>query len=289
VRFDFLHAQRGHYPLELMCELLLVSRSGYYAWLGRQGREPGPRQKRQMELTEKIWQVYEQSRRTYGSPRIYQELKAMGEAVCENTVARLMKREGIRSIVRGRFRIRTTDSSHDHPVAPNTLDRCFQWDLPNQAWCADITYILTGEGWLYLSAVMDMCSRKVVGWSMADHLRTELCLDALEMAVQGRKPSGGLVHHSDRGVQYACGEYRQKLAELGFERSMSRRGDCYDNAAMESFFKTLKTELVYHRKFATRAEAMSSIFEYIEVFYNRKRRHSSLGYMSPEEYEASLN
>jgi transposase InsO family protein len=289
VRFDFVHSQREQYPLELLCRMLEVSRSGYYAWLKRQGQEPGKREKRRMELVERIHLVHEQSRRTYGSPRVYQELKALGQSVCENTVAKLMKREGIRSIVRGRFRLRTTDTSHGHPVAPNRLDRCFQRDLPNQAWCADITYIPTEEGWLYLSAVIDLCSRKVVGWSMADHLRTELCMDALDMALAQRRPGAGLLHHSDRGVQYACREYRQKLEDLGIERSMSGRGDCYDNAVAESFFKTLKVELVYHRKYATRAEAMSSIFEYIEVFYNRRRRHSSLGYMSPEEYEASLN
>jgi putative transposase len=284
-----MHSQREFYPLEMMCRVLEVSRSGYYAWLERQGRPPGKREQRRMELVERIRQVHEQSRRTYGSPRVYQELRASGQRVCQNTVAKLMSRERIRSIVRGRFRIRTTDTSHGHPIVPNELDRCFQWDLPNQAWCADITYIPTAEGWMYLAAVIDLCSRKVVGWSMSDHLRGELCLDALEMAVCQRKPSEGLVHHSDRGVQYACGEYRSELESLGMVRSMSRRGNCYDNAVVESFFKTLKAELVYHRKFATRAEAMSSIFEYIEVFYNRRRRHSSLGYMSPEEYEASLN
>lgn len=284
-----MHSQRGKYPLELMCGLLLVSRSGYYAWLRRLGREPGQREKRRMELVEKIRVSHEQSRSTYGSPRVYQELKAAGEGVCRNTVARLMRQEQIRSITRGRFRVRTTDSTHGHPIAANRLDRCFQRDLPNQAWCADITYIHTGQGWLYLAAVMDLCSRKIVGWSMADHLRSELCLDAIAMAARQRKPAAGLVHHSDRGVQYACGDYQAELAELKMVGSMSRRGDCYDNAVMESFFKTLKTELVYHRQFATRAEAMSSIFEYIEVFYNRKRRHSSLGYVSPEAYEAALN
>jgi transposase InsO family protein len=174
-------------------------------------------------------------------------------------------------------------------VAPNLLNRNFERELPNEAWCADITYIRTGEGWLYLAAVIDLCSRKIVGWSMADHLRAELCQDALGMALTQRRPDAGLLHHSDRGVQYACGDYRQMLEDKGLECSMSGRGDCWDNAVMESFFKTLKTELVYHRKFATRAEAMGAIFEYIEVFYNRKRRHSSLGYVSPEEYEASIN
>jgi transposase InsO family protein len=213
----------------------------------------------------------------------------MGESVCENTVAKLMKQKGIRSIVRRRFRVRTTQSSHAYPTAPNRLDRCFDQKLPNQAWAADITYVPTDEGWLYLASVIDLCSRRIVGWAMADHLRTELCADALTMALQSRKPGEGLMHHSDRGVQYACGEYRGLLEDHAMTCSMSGKGDCYDNAVMESFFKTLKSELVYQRKYATRAQAKASIFEYIEVFYNRKRRHSSLGYKSPVEYEASLN
>jgi len=240
-------------------------------------------------LIEKIKTVYEQSRQTYGSPRVYQELKANGESVCENTVARLMRKQGIRSIVRRRFRVRTTDSSHAYPMAPNQLDRRFDQKLPNQAWAADITYVPTDEGWLYLASVIDLCSRRIVGWAMADHLRTELCTDALNMAIQARKPDEGLLHHSDRGVQYACGEYRGVLEEHAITCSMSGKGDCYDNAVMESFFKTLKSELVHHRRYTTRAQARASIFEYIEVFYNRRRRHSSLGYKSPVEYEASLN
>jgi transposase InsO family protein len=289
VRFAFIEEHRAAYPVEMMCQLLEVSRSGYYAWSARQDCQPCRRDQRRAELIEKILVVHAQSRETYGSPRVYQELKALGEEVCQNTVAKLMKEQGVRSIVRRRFRVRTTDSAHAHPTAPNLLERCFERELPNQAWCADITYIPTGEGWLYLSAVIDLCSRKIVGWSMADHLRAELCQDALGMALTQRRPEAGLLHHSDRGVQYACGDYRRMLEEKGLECSMSRRGDCWDNAVMESFFKTLKTELVYHRKFATRAEATGAIFEYIEVFYNRKRRHSSLGYVSPEEYETSLN
>jgi putative transposase len=289
VKFAFIKTHRATYPVELMCGLLEVSRSGYYAWLNRAGREPGRRDSRRKELVEKIHEVHAQSRETYGSPRVYQELKAQGQDVCENTIARLMKAHGVRSIVRRRFRVRTTDSAHAHPIAPNRLERCFKRELPNQAWCADITYVHTGEGWLYLSAVIDLCSRKIVGWSMADHLRAELCENALEMALRQRRPGAGLLHHSDRGVQYACGDYQRMLEEKGLECSMSRRGDCYDNAVMESFFKTLKAELVYQRKFATRAAAMSAIFEYIEVFYNRKRRHSSLGYVSPEQYETGLN
>lgn len=236
-----------------------------------------------------IQKVYERSRGTYGSPRVYQELKAQGQSVCENTVARLMKEHGIRSVVRRRFRVRTTDSAHAHPLAPNLLGRHFEQDLPDRAWAADITYVPTQEGWLYLACVIDLCSRKVVGWSMADHLRAELCTGALEMAIARRKPGEGLLHHSDRGVQYACGEYRELLENHGIRCSMSNKGDCWDNAVMESFFKTLKAELVYQNDYPTREQARRSIFEYIEVFYNRERRHSSLGYKSPAEFEAALN
>lgn len=284
----------------MMCELLEVSRSGYYAWSKRrQNPEPAPRQRRREQLVGQIQAVHQESNRTYGSPRVYQELRAQGQQVCENTVAKLMKEHDIRSVVKKRFKLRTTDSNHAHPIAPNRLERCFDQPLPDQAWAADITYVRTGEGWLYLAAVIDLCSRKIVGWAMADHLRTELCVDALQMALQRRrKPSGAaaaaadddeLIHHSDRGVQYACGDYQDLLQEHGIACSMSAAGDCYDNAVMESFFKTLKAECVYQQDYATRQEAMTSIFRYIECWYNRKRRHSSLGYMSPEAYEASLN
>ena len=275
--------------MEALCRMLEVSRSGFYAWKQRQGRELSARARRKQELAEKIRAVHQESRQTYGSPRVYQELKAQGESVCENTVARLMKENGIRSIVRKRFRMRTTDSDHAHPVAANLLERRFEQDLPNQVWAADITYVPTHEGWLYLAAVIDLCSRKIVGWAMADHLRAELCGQALEMALKRRRPREGLIHHSDRGVQYACGDYRDLLEEHGITCSMSGSGDCYDNAVMESFFKTLKAELVYQQEYQTREHARRSIFEYIEIFYNRKRRHSSLGYVSPAEFEACLN
>ena len=289
MRFFFIQQHCQQYPIELMCTLLEVSRSGYYVWLKRYDQEPGPRAKRREELKEKIEQVFQESHQTYGSPRVYQELKAQGQAVCENTVAKLMKQQGLCSVVRRRFKVRTTDSSHAYPVSPNRLERCFEQALPNQAWCADITYVPTDEGWLYVAAVIDLCSRKIVGWSMADHLRAELCTEALKMAVSQRRPGEGLMHHSDRGVQYACREYRQLLEEYKMDSSMSGRGDCYDNAVMESFFKTLKSECVYQRSFASRREAKASIFQYIEVFYNRKRLHSSLGYMSPEQFESALN
>jgi transposase InsO family protein len=276
-----------------MCRLLEVSRAGYYAWQRRQGRaEPGPRQRRREELVAGIRSVHEASRRTYGSPRVYQALKAREVTCCENTVARLMKERAIRSVVRRRFRVRTTDASHAHPVAPNVLGRDFAAAAPDRKWAADITYVPTGEGWLYLGVVIDLCSRKVVGWSMGASLRAELCAEALDMALKRRRPAAGLVHHSDRGVQYACGLYRRLLEANGMVCSMSGRGDCYDNAVAESFFKTLKVELVYQQpgggRYATRAQARRSVFEYIEVFYNRERLHSSLGYQSPAAYEAAL-
>lgn len=269
-----------------MCEILNLSKSGYYAWTRRPASE---RQERRVELVEQIREAHQCSRGIYGSPRITEDLKAAGVDICENTVAKYMREEGVVSKIKRRFRIGTTDSNHDHPIAANVLDRQFDAEAPDRKWCVDITYVPTREGWLYLAAVLDLFSRKVVGWAMKDHLRAELCVEALSMAIEQRKPKEGLLHHSDRGVQYACGAYRSFLSVHGIESSMSRRGECYDNAVMESFFGTLKTELVYHEDYATRGEARSSIFEYVEVFYNRQRRHSAIGYLSPEAFEANLN
>ena len=269
-----------------MCEVLQVSRSGYYAWVDR---APSGREQRRRELIVQIRRAHDQSSGTYGSPRIHAELAAQQTEVCVNTVAKLMKEAGVRSVMHRKFVVQTTDSNHDLPVAPNRLEREFEAERPDQKWCCDITCIPTRQGFLYLAAVMDLCSRRIVGWSMADHLRTELCLDALEMALKSRKPGDGLLHHSDRGVQYASEDYQQLLKAHGIEASMSRRGDCYDNAAMESFWGTLKTELVHQREYQTHPEARQSIFQYIECWYNRKRRHSAIGYKSPEQFEASLN
>ena len=289
MRFEWIAGRRGLYPLAVMCAALNVTRAGYYAWAKRQQALPGPREAKRKELIERIREAHEDSRCTYGSPRVCHRLKSEGVAVCENTVAKVMRQEGIRSIVRRRFKVRTTDSAHGHPVAPNLLGRRFGADAPDRKWAADLTYVATGQGWLYLAVVLDLCSRRVVGWAMADHLRCELCADALDMALKRRRPGKGLLHHSDRGVQYACGEYRDLLRSQGIECSMSRIGDCYDNAVVESFFKTLKAELVYHAHYQTREHARRSIFEYVEVFYNRKRLHSSLGYQSPEQFEAAMN
>lgn len=270
-----------------MCDVLRVSRSGYYAWADR---PPAARAARQAELVEQIRRVHEESFGTYGSPRVHAELVERQVDVCVNTVAKLMKRAQVRSVMHRKFVAATTDSNHDHPVADNLLDRAFAAERPDQKWAVDITYVPTGEGFLYLAAVMDLCSRRIVGWSMADHLRTELCTDALEMALRSRDPGAGLLHHSDRGVQYASADYQRLLqAHGGITVSMSRVGDCYDNAMMESFWGTFKTELVHHRHYATREQARQSIFRYIECWYNRRRRHSAIGYMSPEQFEASLN
>jgi transposase InsO family protein len=291
VKFEWIERQRQrqHFEVSMMCEVLQVSRSGFYAWAGRARRAPSQRRTRRQELVGQIRDVHEQSGRTYGSPRVFQELAARKVGVCVNTVARLMKEAGIRSIMHRRFVPQTTDSNHGLPVAPNRLGQRFAADRPDQKWCCDITYVPTAEGFLYVAAVMDLCSRRIVGWCMADHLRTELCVEALAMALRARRPGTGLLHHSDRGVQYASSDYRQLTESHGIEVSMSRVGNCYDNAAMESFWGTFKTELVHHQEYQTREQAKQSIFRYIECWYNRKRRHSAIGYMSPEQFEASLN
>lgn len=286
MKFKFIKQHLSSFAIAVVCDVLEVSRSGYYAWLGR---APSRRTRRREELAEKIRLVHEQNRKVYGSPRVFKTLLAQGERVCENTVADLMKERRIRAKSKNKFVPKTTDSTHPQPVAQNLLDRRFDADLPNRKWAADITYIPTDEGWLYLAGVIDLCSRRIIGWSMVDHLETDLVSDALKMAIARRRPGQGLLHHSDRGVQYASEDYQHLLQSHGMTISMSGRGDCWDNAAMESFWATLKTELVHHERYATREQAKASIFEYIEVFYNRKRLHSSLGYVSPESFEASLN
>ena len=286
MKFHFIHEHLQEYPIDVSCRVLDVSRSGFYA--GRD-RPQSLRADRLDELADKIQILHQQNRRVYGSPRMYEALQAQGEAVCENTVAKVMHHRGIRAKTKKRFVPRTTDSIHNQPVAENLLNREFTAEAPNRKWVTDITYIWTNEGWLYLAGVLDLFSRKVVGWAMADHMRTELVSEALQMAITHRRPANGLLHHSDRGVQYASDDYQKLLQDHHMEVSMSGRGQCWDNACVESFWGTLKTELVNHEHYATRAEARQSIFEYIEVFYNRKRMHSSLGYKSPEAFEASLN
>jgi putative transposase len=286
VRFAFIAKHAEEFSVHVMCHVLEVSRSGYYAW---RGRPESAQAQRRGQLLEQIEAAHAESRQTYGSPRVHAELQTKGVTCSKNTVAKLMRENGIRSKRRRRFVVRTTESRHEHRVFENRLDRKFQQAAPNQAWAADITYIPTNEGWLYLAAVIDLYSRAVVGWAVADHLRAELPCQALERALLQRDPAEELLHHSDRGVQYACDEYQQLLADWEITPSMSRVGNCYDNAVVESFFGTLKTELIHHETYESRAAAKQALFEYIEVFYNRKRRHSALGYRSPIDYEATLN
>ena len=282
MRFAFVRDHKAEFPVEVLCEVLKVSRSGYYAW---SRRPPSPAALRRGQLVAEIRVAHGESRATYGSPRVYRALKARGVSCCENTVARLMRAERVRAKARRPFVVRTTDSRHDRPVAKNVLNREFYPDKPDTVWTADITYVPTAEGWLYLAVVLDLFSRRVVGWATADHLRSELACDALRMALEHRKPRGELLHHSDRGVQYASESYQRLLADHAIEPSMSRTGNCWDNAVTESFFSTAKRELTHHESYATREEASQSLFEYIEVFYNRRRLHSTLGYRSPAEYE----
>lgn len=284
--FAWIDQQRDTFDLGVLCEVAGVSRGGFYAWCRR---EPSPRQLRRVELTASIRRIHAASDATYGSPRVHRELRAEGQAVSRKTVEKCMKSAGIRGDVPRRFVPTTTDSHHDRPVADNVLDRDFAADQPDRKWAGDITYVWTDQGWLYLAAIIDLCSRRVVGWAMADHLREELCQEALRMALRGRRPEAGLIHHSDRGSQYAAEGYRDLLRWHDITPSMSRRGDCWDNAVMESFWSTLKREHVHRRRFATRAEARTSIFGWIEGWYNRRRRHSAIGYLSPEAFEASLN
>jgi len=271
-----------------LCEALEVSPSGYYDWVAR-GLCPCLRKQADLELIPVIRGIYEASRRNYGSPRVHQQLKNEGRCHGHNRVARLMKEHGLEGVQRRRWRVQTTDSRHDQPIAPNLLAVEPPPTLPNKVWVSDITYVLTGEGWLYVAGIMDLYSRKLVGWAMSENIDAELVLSALKMAVTHRKPVAGLLHHSDRGVQYACHGYRQALEQSGARPSMSRKANCYDNASMESFWSTLKAELVYRYKFETRADARRAIFDYIETFYNRRRLHSSVGYKSPVDFENQNN
>jgi putative transposase len=281
VRYQFIEAHRPEWPTRLMCQILGVSTGGYYQW---RRRPPGARQERREALVAAIEAIHREVKARYGSPRIHAELVARGEPCCVNRVAKLMREHGIAARTKRRFRC-TTDSNHNRPVAENLVDRHFEPEAPNRVWTADITYIPTREGWLYLAAVEDLYSRRIVGWSMSERIDSRLVVDALEMAVSRRRPGDDLVAHSDRGSQYASEHYQGLLASHGITCSMSRRANCWDNAPMESFFASLKRELVHDEDYATRAEARASLFEYIEVFYNRIRRHSSLGYRSPAEYE----
>ena len=271
----------GQYKVAWLCEALLVSRSGYYDWVERR-RQPGPRQLENIHLRARIRHEFARSRKTYGSPRLAQALGCPGR---RNRIARLMRAERIFARQRSKYRPRTTDSRHGGPIAPNRLQN-LSVCRPDQVWVTDATCILTGQGWLYLVAVLDVCTRRVVGWAMHQILDARLVIAALRMALLQRRPRETLIVHSDRGMQFASAAYRQVLAQHGLIASMSRKGNCYDNAFIESFWSSLKYEVVYHQRFATLAEARSAIFNYIETFYNRTRLHSSLAYKSPVTFES---
>lgn len=274
----------GDYKVAWLCEALLVSRSGYYGWQQRR-RQPGPRAIENRQLRERIRTEFERSRRTYGSPRLAHELGCPGR---RNRIARLMRQECLFARQRSKYRVATTDSRHDDPIAPNRL-LGLEVERPDQVWATDATCVLTGQGWLYLVAVLDLFTRRIVGWSMHEHLDARMTIAALRMAIAQRRPAPGLIVHSDRGTQYASADFRQLIARHGLVASMSRPGNCYDNAAMESFWSSLKYETIYHRRFGSRAEARTALFDYIESFYNRTRLHSSLGYVSPVSFESQLN
>ncbi len=279
---------KTQHPIRSLCQALEVSPSGYYDWCHRQ-TQPGPRAREEAQLLEQIIRLHQESRQTYGSPRIQVQLRQAGHAHGRNRIARLMRQQGLCGRAKGRFRIPTTDSNHDQPIAPNRLADRPAPSAPNQVWVADITYIPTQEGWLYLAGVMDLYSRRIVGWAMDPNIDTQLVLSAWGMALTHRQPAPELVFHSDRGCQYASAAFRHALAQGQALPSMSRKACCYDNAAMESFWSTLKQELVYRLCFKTRSEARQAIFDFIETFYNRRRLHSSLEYLCPVDFERQAN
>jgi putative transposase len=282
MRYRAIHEHDRRYPIRLMCRALAVSPAGYYAW---RVRPESQRSVANRALLTDIRIIHQESRQTYGSPSIWHVLVRRGQRVGEHRVARLMRQAGLRAKTITMWHT-TTQSQHRFPVAENTLDRTFTVAAANQVWAGDITYVWTLEGWLYLAVLLDLYSRRVIGWAMSQRLTVDLAERALRMALTNRAPGVGLLHHSDRGSQYAATSYQHLLTAHGLTPSMSRKGNCWDNACVESFFGTLKRELVYHRRYATREEATQDIFEYIEVFYNRQRRHSTLGHDSPAEYEA---
>jgi transposase InsO family protein len=281
MRFEFIRAERAYFPIVVLCRVLEVTRAGYYAFVSR---GPSKRDREDAHLVVAVRAVHTKSKNRYGSPRVHRALRAKGVTVGRNRVARLMRAEGLVARRPRRF-CRTTDSAHNLPIAENVLDRSFRADAPNRTWVTDITYVATGEGWLYVAPVIDLFSRRVVGLAMSESIDRQLVLDALGEALRSRRPESGLLHHSDRGSQYASHDYRKALLDAGIVMSMSRRGNCWDNAVAESFFATLKMELVYEMEFATREEAQQAIREYIEVFYNVERLHSSLDYQSPVMFE----
>ncbi len=276
-----MRAVEKEFPVDFMCEIFQVSKSGYYAW---RGRDNSKKEGRKLNLLRAIEDVHRSSRRNYGSPRVFQQLKGMGYRVGKSTVERAMKANGIRAKTKRKFR-QTTDSKHKLPVVPNLLARNFSPEKPNQVWASDITYVWTREGWLFLAVIVDLFSRQVVGWSLDKTMTKELVCSALRQAYFRRQPGTGLLFHSDRGSQYCSREFRAQLLQYRMLQSQSRKANCWDNACVESFFHTLKTEMIYHEDFETRGQAHRAIFEWVEAFYNRQRLHSTLGYRSPVDFE----
>lgn len=285
MKCQFIQAHRSEFSVKKMCQILEVSRSGYYNW---KNKKQSNRDEENDMLLKKIKDIYDDNKGRYGSPRITKQLRKEGKRCGKNRIAGLMQKNNIRAKTKKKFKI-TTNSKHNYPAAPNVLKQDFTATAINKKWVSDITYIYTKEGWLYLAGILDLCSKKVVGWSFSNRLTRDLSIKALKQALRGRNIAGDLILHSDRGIQYSCHDYTDLVNDNRFIQSMSGKGNCYDNAAMESFFKTLKSELVHWERYATRDEAKKSIFEFIEVYYNRKRMHSSIGYMSPVEFESSLN
>jgi putative transposase len=282
MKFAFVHAEKAYFPIAALCRLLGISRQGYYAYATR---PPSARMVADQQLGTQVQQLFEASDERYGSPRILKELQASGWTVSKRRIERTMRGLGLTPPMRRRHKI-TTQANVTHAVAPNTLARDFTATRPNQRWVTDITYVWTDEGWSYCAAILDLFSRSVVGWAVSASLSTALPLAALDMAVRRRRPSKGLVHHSDRGCQYTSGDYREQLSALGVTVSMSRKGNCWDNAVAESFFATLKKELVHRRSWPDRNTLRNALFDYIEVFYNRRRLHSTIGYKTPAQLES---
>jgi putative transposase len=281
MRYAWIREHQKEYPVQAMCVVLEVSDSGYYDWRDRPASE---RQQRHQRITQAATRVHYQYKRIYGYRKVHEELAADGVRCCEETVRQVMRENGLKSKVKRKFVI-TTDSDHSEPMAENILNRDFSAQRPNEKWAADITYIATGEGWLYMAAVMDLFSRRIVGWATSENIDAALAASALKMAIEQRHPDAGLLHHSDRGVQYASQDYQAILRTCQMTCSMSRKGNCWDNAVMENFFGSVKSEWLSDQTLATRQSAKESLFKYIEVFYNRQRRHASLGYVSPAAYE----
>lgn len=283
MRYEFIRAEKANHSVAILCRVLEVSRSGFYRWAEETTCD---RHRRDAELAQRVETIHVTSNKRYGSPRVHRQLRNEGQSVSRKRVERLMREKGLVARPRRRYR-GTTDSSHEHPAAPNLLQRDFTASAADQVWVADITYIPCVIGFVYLAVILDLFSRRVVGWSVQSHLREELALEALQMALETRRPAPGLIHHSDRGIQYAATEYRDQLSSRGLLSSMSRRGNCWDNAPAESFFSTLEFELLRDRSFHGVFDASDALFEYIEIFYNRERLHSTLGYQSPDAVEQS--